>query len=83
MRPDLRASTCDDLGRHRLVTKSYYAPGGREIRLESYLDGKLTRTEVHSYEDDGSGNWIRMTVTTDEAGQTSVTEIVTRTITYY
>jgi hypothetical protein len=83
MRPDLRASTCDDLRRHRLVTKSYYATGGREIRLESYLDGKLIRTEVHSYEDDGSGNWIRMTVTTDEAGQTSVTEIVTRTITYY
>jgi hypothetical protein len=65
------------------VTKRYFATGGRTIRLERYRESKFTSTDLYSYEDDASGNWIRMTVTTDDAGQTSVTEIVRRTITYY
>jgi hypothetical protein len=66
-------------------TKSIYDADGRIMRMERYAaNGKLLNAFVYSYQNDEQGNWIRQTKSKELSdGQSLVTEIVSRRITYY
>lgn len=78
----LRARTVYD---KNFFMKTTYDADGRMIRMERHAsNGKLLNAFVYSYQNDDHGNWIRQTTSTElPHGQSHVTEIVSRRITYY
>ena len=66
-------------------TKRIYDADGRMRRMERYAsNGTLLNAYAYSYENDEYGNWIRQTKSKElPDGQSLVTEIVSRVITYY
>ena len=65
--------------------KTIYDADGRTVRKEQYAsNGKLLNAYVYSYQSDDHGNWIRQTKSKElPDGQSRVTEVVSRFITYY